>query len=113
MSYNNRILKFQSGGTPAQTGNYGKYIRRQLGNGRFYWVDRDGMYLRNEATEGNWIYKPNGTRVHITARKANTQAARNNTQPVTNSSVAFSPILPEFPQLFCPYFATSIEYSDI
>lgn len=96
MSYNNRILKFQSGGTPAQTGNYGKYIRRQLGNGRFYWVDRDGMYLRNEAIEGNWIYKPNGTRVHITARKANTQAARNNTQPVTNSSVAFSLILPEF-----------------
>ena len=100
MSYNNRILKFQSGGTPKEE-TIGNYIRRSRGVlGGFEWYDTSNRNskLTKEIQVGNWILKPNGTKVHITARKANTQAARNNTQSDTDSSslVAFSPVLPEF-----------------
>ena len=100
MSYNNRILKFQAGGTPKEE-TIGNYIRRSRGVlGGFEWYDTSNRNskLTKEIQVGNWILKPNGTKVHITARKANTQAARNNTQSDTDSSslVAFSPIRPEF-----------------
>lgn len=82
----------------ARTGNYGKYTRGQYTNGQFYWIDKNGNYLDKEDIDGNWIYKKDGTRVHISARKANQQATR--TQPITNSSVAFSPISPEYRELY-------------
>lgn len=77
----------------------GNYIRRSRGVlGGFEWYDTSnrGSKLTKEIQIGNWILKPNGTKVHISARKANAQIARDNTQSATNPSVAFSPILPEF-----------------
>ena len=77
----------------------GRYSRRSRGVlGGFEWVDnsRGGAKVMKEVNVGNWILKPNGTKVHISARKANAQIARDNTQSVTNPSVAFSPIRPEF-----------------
>ena len=80
---------------PTQT-TIGGYTRYPLSNGEYRWYDNQGRPLSKEATISNWILKPNGTKVHISARKANTQIARDNTQSATNSSVAFSPVLPEF-----------------
>ena len=82
---------------PTQT-TIGGYIRYPLSNGEYRWYDNQGRPLSKEATVDNWILKTNGTKVHVSARKANTQAARNNTQSDTDSSslVAFSPIRPEF-----------------
>ena len=86
----------------ARIGNYGKYTRGQYTNGQFYWIDKNGNYLDKEDIDGNWIYKKDGTRVHISARKANEQAAKQaaKTQSGTNSSVAFSPINPEYRDLY-------------
>lgn len=100
MSYNNRILKFQAGGTPKEE-TIGNYIRRSRGVlGGFEWYDTSNRNskLTKEIQVGNWILKPNGTKVHITARQANTRATTDNTQSNTDSSslVAFSPIRPEF-----------------
>ena len=80
---------------PTQT-TIGGYTRYPLSNGEYQWYDNQGRPLSKEATVGNWILKPNGTKVHVSARKANAQIARDNTQSATNSSVAFSPVLPEF-----------------
>lgn len=80
---------------PTQT-TIGGYTRYPLSNGEYRWYDNQGRPLSKEATIDNWILKPNGTKVHISARKANAQTARDNTQSAINSSVAFSPILPEF-----------------
>lgn len=80
---------------PTQT-TIGGYTRYPLSNGEYRWYDNQGRPLSKEATVNNWILKPNGTKVHISARKANAQIARDNTQSATNSSVAFSPVLPEF-----------------
>ena len=80
---------------PTQT-TIGGYTRYPLSNGEYRWYDNQGRPLSKEATIDNWILKPNGTKVHITARKANAQTARDNTQSAINSSVAFSPIRPEF-----------------
>ena len=83
----------------------GRYSRRSRGVlGGFEWSDnsRGGATVTKEVRVGNWILKPNGTKVHISARKANEQAARQvaETQPVTNSSVTFSPISPEYRELY-------------
>lgn len=78
---------------PTQT-TIGGYTRYPLSNGEYRWYNNQGRPLSEEVTINNWILKPNGTKVHISARKANQQAVK--TQPVTNSSVAFSPILPEY-----------------
>ena len=83
----------------------GRYSRRSRGVlGGFEWVDnsRGGAKVMKEVSVGNWILKPNGTKVHISARKANEQAARQatRTQPVTSSSVTFSPISPEYRELY-------------
>ena len=80
---------------PTQT-TIGGYTRYPLSNGEYRWYNNQGRPLSKEATIGNWILKPNGTKVHVSARKANAQIARDNTQSATNSSVAFSPVLPEF-----------------
>ena len=80
---------------PTQT-TIGGYTRYPLSNGEYRWYDNQGRPLSKEATVDSWILKPNGTKVHVSARKANTQIARDNTQSATNSSVAFSPVLPEF-----------------
>ena len=61
-----------------KTEQIGNYRRRYL-NGRFYWIANDNKYIDNEVRVGNWILKPDGTKVHVTARQANTQTARNNT----------------------------------
>ena len=98
MSYNNRILKFQSGGHPApKAETIGNYIRRSRGIlGGFEWYDTSnrGSKLTKEIQVGNWILKPNGTKVHITARQANTQAARNNVakQAVVNNKQLETPL---------------------
>lgn len=80
---------------PTQT-TIGGYTRYPLSNGEYRWYDNQGRPLSKEATVGNWILKPNGTKVHVSARKANTQVVRDNTQSNADSSVAFSPVLPEF-----------------
>lgn len=80
---------------PTQT-TIGGYTRYPLSNGEYRWYDNQGRPLSKEAIVDNWILKTNGTKVHISARKANAQIARDNTQSATNSSIAFSPIRPEF-----------------
>lgn len=80
---------------PTQT-TIGGYTRYPLSNGEYRWYDSQGRPLSKEATVNNWILKPNGTKVHVSARKANAQIARDNTQSATNPLVAFSPISPEF-----------------
>ena len=80
---------------PTQT-TIGGYTRYPLSNGEYRWYDNQGRPLSKEAIIDNWILKPNGTKVHVSARKANAQIARDNIQSTTNSSVAFSPVLPEF-----------------
>ena len=98
MSYNNRILKFQAGGHPTpKEESIGNYIRRSRGVlGGFEWYDTSnrGSKLTKEIQVGNWILKPNGTKVHITARQANTQAARNNAakQAVVNNKQLETPL---------------------
>ena len=80
---------------PTQT-TIGGYTRYPLSNGEYRWYDNQGRPLSKEATVDNWILKLNGTKVHVSARKANAQIARDNTQSTTNSFIAFSPISPEF-----------------
>ena len=80
---------------PTQT-TIGGYTRYPLSNGGYRWYDNQGRPLSKEVTVDNWILKTNGTKVHVSARKANAQITRDNTQSTANSSVAFSPILPEF-----------------
>ena len=80
---------------PTQT-TIGGYTRYPLSNGEYRWYDNQGRPLSKEAIVDNWILKTNGTKVHVSARKANAQIVRDNTQSATNSSVAFSPVLPEF-----------------
>lgn len=96
MSY---IKKFQSGGiSNPKEEQIGNYIRRSRGVlGGFTWSDtsKGGAKLMKEIQVGNWILKPDGTKVHVTARQANKQAARQTvkTQSVTSipSSIAFAP----------------------
>ena len=84
---------------PTQT-TIGGYTRYPLSNGEYRWYDNQGRPLNKEATVDNWILKTNGTKVHVSARKANAQIARDNTQSATNPSVAFSPIDPEYRNLY-------------
>lgn len=52
------------------------YNRIQLSNGNYIWITKDGRPITSEVQVGNQILKPDGTKVHVTARQANTQAAR-------------------------------------
>ena len=93
------IKKFYIGGTSnSKEEQIGNYIRRSRGVlGGFTWSDtsKGGAKLMKEIQVGNWILKPDGTKVHVTARQANKQAARQTakTQSVTSipSSIAFAP----------------------
>lgn len=67
--------------SPSKAEQIGNYRRRYL-NGRFYWIANDNKYIDGEVQVGNWILKPDGTKVHVTARQANTQVT--NTQPTVN-----------------------------
>ena len=90
MSYNNRILKFQAGSySIPKEETIGNYIRRSRGVlGGFEWYDTSnrGSKLTKEIQVGNWILKPNGTKVHISARSANKQATRQVTKQVTGNN---------------------------
>ena len=57
---------------PTQT-TIGGYTRYPLSNGEYRWYDNQGRPLNKEATVDNWILKTNGTKVHVSARKANAQ----------------------------------------
>lgn len=71
----------------------GNYVRKYRGPLiGFQWVDSSGRGsgLSNEVIVGNWILKPDGTKIHVNARKAKQQVARNNTQITINPSIAFA-----------------------
>lgn len=53
----------------------GNYIR-DMAFGRWRWLAEGGRPITEEVQVGNWILKPDGTKVHVTARQANRQAAR-------------------------------------
>lgn len=53
----------------------GNYVR-DMAFGRWRWLAEGGRPITEEVQVGNWILKPDGTRVHITARQANKQTTR-------------------------------------
>lgn len=109
-----KILKAKIGAKPLAPAEetIGDWVReknRSLFGSGMRWYNRNSPAGRQavaieketivkDANGKEWILKPNGTKVSVAARQANTRATTDNTQSDTDSSslVAFSPIRPEF-----------------
>lgn len=63
----------------------GNYVR-DTAFGRWRWLTEGGRPITEEVQVGNWILKPNGTKVHVTARKANKQTTRQTNEQVARKA---------------------------